>query len=846
MADFPQVGVELIAKGAAQFDSALKGAGASVNQLGSVLTGVMAAGAVALGTALTSSISKAADFEQAMSNVGAISLASAEDMAALEKAALAAGSTTAFTATEAAEGLAFLAMAGFDVNQSITALPAVLAAAAAGNMDLATTADIVSNVIGGFRLEAEEAGRVADVLAMTSANSNTNIEMLGQTMKFAAPTAANLGWSLEETAAAAGFLADAGIQSSLAGTHLRAIMGSLATPTQAAAKQFSGLGLEMRWADGTMKSMEVIISDMERAFEDLGPAQKDFALNAIFGREAAGSFSILLGRGGEALGDYTHELEGASEMFGGMGAAQAQASMQLDNFRGAMTLLRSAIDGAMVTIGMAFLPILKQLAESVIPMIEVGMNRVKPIIEAVGVVFEGLFANLSEGMSPLNAFIEAIWDIAPQGVLDFLVSLRDDILPSLMGTIASIVEPIAMWVSENVKLSDVLTAVGIAIASFVIPALISMMLSIAPLILTFAALVAGVALLRTAWENDWGGIQEKTAFAIGFIQEVVQAGLAYVQGLWATHGATIIATAQEMWTAVQVTTSTIGASIQEFWSIHGAQITQIFQAAWTAILNIAMIAGTAWYVFTTSTFAGLQTAWEVFGSAIKQIFQSALDVIQGILQAFNALVKGDWEALGNNIQSISTAMMTGTLAIFKGFLDLIAFGIGKSFDQMITDAIKGSQMIIDGIKDAFLSFNWGNIATAIITGITGGLLGGTPAVVQAAKDLASSAYQAAKSALGIQSPSKQFFNLGEWSAEGYVDAIYKNEGMVTKAVTGMVDMSLEAGMLSSLTSPVASPSQQQTTINNNRNTNINFSGNYSSQPTITDQSDLLGLLAGYA
>jgi TP901 family phage tail tape measure protein len=183
-------------------DNSTKKAFDSVGQIGAALTAAGAAGAVGLGA----TVKVAADFESAMSRVGALSGATEKDMSSLTQTAKDLGATTSFSASQAAEGMSYLAMAGYDTNEIIASMPGLLNAAAAGQTDLATTADITSNILSGFGLEAAETAKVADVLTKTFTSSNVDLSMLGETMKYVAPTAKAMGISLEETAAAAGIL----------------------------------------------------------------------------------------------------------------------------------------------------------------------------------------------------------------------------------------------------------------------------------------------------------------------------------------------------------------------------------------------------------------------------------------------------------------------------------------------------------------------------------------------------------------------------------------------------------------------------------------------------------------
>ncbi|MCL4867788.1 MAG: phage tail tape measure protein [Anaerolineae bacterium] len=752
----------LILKGEDQASSVFDTVGGSVGGLAGVMGGVLVAGAAAAAGAVTAvgagvaySVGRAAEFEQAMANVGAISLASAEDLDRLKNAALEAGSTTAFTATQAADGLAFLAMAGFDVEQSIAALPAVLSAAAAGNMDLATTADIVSNVLGGFRLDAEEAGRVADVLALASANSNTSIEMLGQTMKFAAPTAANLGWSLEEVTAAAGFLADAGIQSSLAGTHLRAVMGSLATPTSIAADALEEMGIAVRDAEGNMLPLPNIIGQFEGALAALGPEQRDFALNAIFGREAAGSFSILLGRGSEALGEYADKLEGAG------GAAEEMANRQLDTLQGSMTLLKSAIDGVAVTVGSAFLPVLTDLARAAIPFVETAMSRLQPYLDAlpgilgtattaVGALFDGL----SSGQGIAQSITTALAGLVPAGVVEQLAPILTWI-ENFIGAAISFVQEH----SEEIK--GALIAIGAVLAAAGIASTIAAVVAaVGALANPVGLVIAAVGLLGAAWAGNWGDIQGKTQAAIDFIQPLIQNALDNIQTWWAANGDAVIASAINTYETVragietaiqtvQTIISTVLTGIQTFWTAHGDSITTIARFIYETVKTGIETAITAVKTVVETVLTGLQVFWDAHGAAILESAQIAWDAIQiaietvtdvigSILDAFASAIEGDWYAFGENLREAWDTLWSG---ISNALL---------TWEAAIQNTVES---IANGIIDWFTNTDWPGVGRDIITGIASGISSATQFIMDAARAAAQAAIDAARGLLDARSPS---------------------------------------------------------------------------------------------
>ncbi|MEH7642968.1 phage tail tape measure protein [Bacillus pumilus] len=246
----------------AQFSAGVSQAENQMQQMGnsakslSTQMGIVQTAALAVGGAVVAgigvSVKTAADFEQAMSKVQSISGATGQDFEALRKVAMDLGESTKFTATEAAQGLQYLAMAGFSVKDQIGSLPAVLNMAAAASVDMGTSADIVSNIMTGFGIASEDSTYAVDVLVKTMTSANTDLLQLGDAMKYVAPVATSLGFTFEETAAAVAKMSDAGIQGSMAGTALRAGMLRLANPIGRAAKATKAYGIEVQDASGKM------------------------------------------------------------------------------------------------------------------------------------------------------------------------------------------------------------------------------------------------------------------------------------------------------------------------------------------------------------------------------------------------------------------------------------------------------------------------------------------------------------------------------------------------------------------------------------------------------------------
>ena len=343
------------------------------SDLGSTMatTAVMAAPFVGM-------LSKAADFEAVMSKVKAITVSDDKAMQQLTATARELGEKTMFSATQAGEAMTYLGMAGWDSQQIMAGMPGLLNLAAASGTDLARTADIVSDDLTAFGLSAEHAGHMADVFAKASTKTNTNVEMLGETMKYAAPVAHAFGASLEETAALTGLMANSGIKASAAGTALRSgflrLAGTSAKSTKAieemglslseataqqeeARAALASLGIAMDDTNGPRK-MGAIVRDLADRTKDMSKEQRLATLATIFGTNAASAWVAVIDRGPDALDQLTKELENSD------GAAAAMAETMQNNARGAMIRLQSATESVAISIGGTMLPTLAELGDS--------------------------------------------------------------------------------------------------------------------------------------------------------------------------------------------------------------------------------------------------------------------------------------------------------------------------------------------------------------------------------------------------------------------------------------------------------------------------------------------------
>lgn len=313
------------------------GAGSKIKSIVSTITAATGAGAVVAGTA---AINAGKSFEAGMGEVQAISGASRKDLEALTNKAKEMGATTKFSATQASEGLKYMAMAGWNSQQMIDGLPGVMNLAAASGEDLGTVSDIVTDALTAMGLKAGDSAHFADVLATAASSSNTNVAMMGETFKYAAPLAGTLGYNIEDLSQAIGLMANAGIKGSQSGTSLRSILTRLASPPSDAAKAMEKYGISIKNSDGSMKSLMEVMENMRDSLQGLPEDEKAAAASAIGGQEAMSGLLAIVDASESDFNKLSKAIDNAS------GAAQDQADIMNDNLQGALYELGSAAESA--------------------------------------------------------------------------------------------------------------------------------------------------------------------------------------------------------------------------------------------------------------------------------------------------------------------------------------------------------------------------------------------------------------------------------------------------------------------------------------------------------------------
>lgn len=334
----------------------MQAAGDRMMGIGRTLSMTVTAPLVALGAA---SVKAEADFSSAMSKVQALSGATTEEFAQLTAKAQEMGAKTVFSAKESADAFSYMALAGWSAKEMLDGIEPIMNLAAASGEDLATVSDIVTDDLTAFGLSAKDAARFTDVLAQTTASSNTNVTQMGEAFRYAAPLAGALGYSIDDIAVAVGLMANNGIKASMAGTTLRSLFTRMAKPTKESAQAMEELGISMTDATGQMLPLSDVLNQMRASFSGLSEAEKASYSAMLGGQRAMSGLLAIVNSSEEDFNQLTSAIDGAD------GAAGRMAATMLNNTKGSLTLMKSALEGAGIAAGKALAPMITKAADVV-------------------------------------------------------------------------------------------------------------------------------------------------------------------------------------------------------------------------------------------------------------------------------------------------------------------------------------------------------------------------------------------------------------------------------------------------------------------------------------------------
>lgn len=474
-----------------------------------------------------------ADFEAGMSQVQAISGATGEDLKALSDKAKEMGAVTKFSASESAEALKYMAMAGWDTQKMLDGLPGVMNLAAASGEDLGTVSDIVTDALTALGMKAEEAGHFADVLAQASSKSNTNVGMMGETFKYVAPLAGSLGYSCEDVATAIGLMANAGIKGSQAGTALRSVLTRMAKPTKESADAMQALGLEITNADGSMKPLNNVMVQLRQSFSELTEEQKASYAAMLGGQEAMSGLLAIVNASDQDFNKLVEQINNAD------GAAEQMANIMQDNLSGQLTILKSTIEGISISFGEIMLPVIKAIVGG-LQSFATWLNNTSETTKKVIAVVATVLATLGPALLIGSKLISGITKIVPliKGVGSVLT-----LLTSPIGIVIAAVAALALaWTTNFGGIRDKTQEIMQSIHDII---------------------VSIVEAVKYAWENNIGGMRTIVETVFAAIELVFETALNVISGIFEMFAGIFTGDWRRFWNGLKKVLSSIIDAIKK-------------------------------------------------------------------------------------------------------------------------------------------------------------------------------------------------------------------------------------------------------------------------------------------
>ena len=727
----------------------LKNLGDKISGVGTTLTKTVTTPIVGLGTV---AVKTAADFDTAMSQVGAVSGATGKDLDALRDKAREMGSKTKFSASEAAEAMNYMAMAGWKTSDMLSGIEGIMNLAASGE-DLASTSDIVTDALTAFGLTAADSGHFADILAAASSNANTNVSMMGETFKYCAPIAGALGFSAEDTAEAIGLMGNAGIKSTQAGTAFRTIMSNLSGEVKICGSNIGEVTIATTNADGSMRDLSAILADCRTAFGGLSESEKAAAAEALVGKNAMSGFLALM----NAAPADIEKVSSAIANCDGKSAEMA-ATMQ-DNLAGQLTILKSQLEELAISFGEILMPAIRQIVTWVQGFVDKlnGMDEgTKNTIVTIGL--------LAAAIGPVLIIIGKVVS-AVGSIMTFIPTLIGGIssigggLSALWGILAAnpvtlVIAAIAVWNGLKDFFSNIWNAITGAAQS----------------------IWNG---LKDFFSGLWEGIKNIFQTVLDVIKTLIVARFEFYKMIITTVLNVIQTVVSTVWnvikTVIETVTNAIGSFLSSAWEAIRNTVTTVMEAirnvitsVWEAIKSAVMVVLSAIKDVVVSAWEAIKnaisTAMEAIKSAVIAAWEAIKSAVSSAIEAIKNVAVAAWEAIKSAVISIMEAIKSAITAAWEAIKSAITaaweaiksavssvVGAIKEVITSVWNAIKSTvTSIVGGLKDAVVNvFN--SLLSGIknaMSGIAGAVKSGFDAAINFIKGLPSQALQWGKDIIG--------------------------------------------------------------------------------------------------
>ena len=726
----------------------MKTFGSQSSSTGNIITSLASKAAVAVGAFVSirqavnfgkDVVNTGMQFEQGKANVSAISGATGAELTALSDKAKEMGATTKFSAIEAADAMGYMGMAGWNSSQMIDGIAGIMNLAAASGEELASVSDIVTDALTAFGLKASDSAQFADVLAVASSKSNTNVSLLGESFKNVAATAGAMGYSMQDTTTALGLMANAGIKGSDAGTSLRGVMTRLAKPTAEVKQAMTALGISAVNTDGSMKPLSTLIPELQTAFSSLTDSEKGQYATMIAGKNALSGFLSIVNSSPDdfySLSDAINNSEGA---------AQSMADTMNDTVSGKLTLLKSQFEGVKIAI---FDALGSSQFKGVLQSMSDGLGALTPSISGVTVAIgNGLFYAIQGiyniGMTVFTAVKTAVennqpaierlhtaFDNVKNSIINafsgngtaLIQTLANVIIPTLCNSLSLVLNIASGVISVASTLSPVIAGIAGTVTAYKIAVTAANVVegirngliafsavmtgtqaaAFAPLTTATIAQIAATSALNVV-TGVFGAIMTFVTSPIGLVVIAIGAVIAIGVALY-KHWDTVKQWAGNLWNGIQNIFNGIKNTISNAWN----GVKETASNVWGAVKDTV-----------SEKLNNIKTAYQEHGGGIKGAAAGAMEAVKGYYTAgytfINNLTGGKLGQVVDSVKTKLSPMVNTVKEKLSGVKDAFQSAFSNAFEFVKNSYNEGAlKPVADKVVSAFSA-----VKTAIAEKFTG-------------------------------------------------------------------------------------------------------------------------------
>ena len=783
-------------------------AGQKMETIGNSIAGAgkkMMSVTTVIGGVGVAAVKTAADFDSAMSQVAAVSGATGKDFDTLRNKAREMGAKTKFSATEAAEAMNYMAMAGWKTEDMLDGIEGVMNLAAASGEDLATTSDIVTDALTAFGLSAKDSGHFADILAAASSNANTNVSMMGETFKYCAPIAGALGFSAEDTAEAIGLMANAGIKSSQAGTALRTIMNNLAGDVKISGKAIGDVTIATTNADGSMRDLSDILADCRSAFGNLTESEKAQAAESLVGKNAMSGFLALMNAGQGDIDKLSSAIDNCD------GSAEKMAMTMQDNLAGQLTILKSQLQELAISFGDILMPAIRSIVSKLQGFVDKlnGMDEgtkrtivtiallvasIGPLlviigtaISKIGVAMQG-FVKLANGISKLKIAIQGgtgvlgklgaalggisapvlavvaviavlvaafvhLWK-TNEGFRDAIIGTWNRIKDTISGFCQGIVDRLNALGFQFTDIVDVLKTVWDGFCQVLAPIFEGVFNNIANILSTVTGVITGIldvfiGIFTGNWSQAWNGVKDIFSSIWNGISSFFTNILNVIKGVADVVLGWFGTSWNEVWTNIKTFFEGIWNGIATFFTTIWETLKNVVTVG---IMAIGSILSAAFDIITLpfrfiweNCKEIIISVWDAIKSKVTTVIHAVASVISTVMNAIKTVFSTVWNAIKTVVTTVVNAIKSIVTTVFNSIKNT-ATTVWNAIKTAVTtpvNAIKSTvTTVFNSVKSTVSSIFNGIKSTA--TSVWNGIKSAITTPIEAAKNKVKSVVDAIK------------------------------------------------------------------------------------------------------